>query len=87
MRHNKSQIWSWQKPLLRRSCAREVVRCTRSVKPELVEMEGRTLLSTFTVTSTADSGSTGTLRWAIDQANSDKEANTIDFNPTVFATE
>jgi len=34
----------------------------------------------FTVTKTADNGSSGTLRWAIIQANSAGGANTIDFN-------
>jgi hypothetical protein len=43
-------------------------------------LEGRTLLSTFTVTSTADDGSTGTLRWAVDQANANNQANTINFS-------
>jgi hypothetical protein len=49
-------------------------------------MEGRALLSTFTVTSTADDGSTGTLRWAMIEANRDHQANTIDFSRAVFAT-
>ncbi len=35
--------------------------------------------ATFTVTSLADDGSTGTLRWAITQANSAAGADTIDF--------
>ena len=35
----------------------------------LVELlEGREMLSTFTVTSTADTTATGTLRWAITQS-------------------
>jgi hypothetical protein len=34
-------------------------------------LEARQLLSTFTVTSTLDDGSTGTLRWAIGQVNAD----------------
>ena len=41
-------------------------------------LEDRRLLSTFTVTSTADDGSTGTLRWAVAQANSDTSPSTID---------
>jgi fibronectin-binding autotransporter adhesin len=60
-------------------------RCRR-VRPELLMMEGRTLLSTFTVTSTSDDLFPGSLRWAIDQANRDRQANTIDFSPAVFAT-
>jgi hypothetical protein len=56
------------------------------LKPELVALEDRRLLSTFTVTNTADDGSTGTLRWAITQANSTPGANTINFDATVFGT-
>lgn len=41
-------------------------------------MEGRQMLSTFTVTSTADGG-TGSLRAAITQSNQTPGANTIDF--------
>ena len=40
------------------------------LRPELLALEDRRLLSTFTVNSTADDGSSGTLRWAIGQANS-----------------
>jgi hypothetical protein len=43
-------------------------------------LEGRTLLSTFTVNSTADDGSAGTLRWAIRQANANGRADTIVFS-------
>ncbi|HSD82212.1 MAG TPA: hypothetical protein VLG46_00035, partial [Anaerolineae bacterium] len=35
--------------------------------------------ATYTVTSTADDGSAGTLRWAIDQANTNAGSDTIDF--------
>jgi parallel beta-helix repeat protein len=43
-------------------------------------LESRTLLATFTVTGTADDGSVGTLRWAIDQANASSAADTIAFS-------
>ncbi len=43
-------------------------------------LEGRTLLSTYTVVSLNDSG-TGTLRWAITQANQDPKNDTIKFSP------
>jgi hypothetical protein len=48
--------------------------------PVLMGLEARTLLSTFTVNSAADDGSTGTLRWAINQANANGQANTITFS-------
>ncbi len=38
------------------------------------------LAATFTVNSTADDGTPGTLRWAIEQANITAGANTINFN-------
>ncbi len=44
------------------------------------------MLLTFTVTKTTDDGSTGTLRWAVEQADSDASANLINFDPTVFST-
>jgi hypothetical protein len=47
----------------------------------LTVLEGRELLSTLTVNSTADDGSAGTLRWAINQANGSKQAETIVFGP------
>jgi hypothetical protein len=48
-------------------------------------LEDRRLLSTFTVDSTADtltggSPTTGTLRWAVEQANAATSASTIDFS-------
>lgn len=42
--------------------------------------------ATFTVTSLADDGSTGTLRWAITQANSASGADTIDFQSGLTGT-
>jgi hypothetical protein len=54
------------------------------LKPELLALEERRLPSTFTVTITADDGSTGTLRWAITRANANSGANTINFDPTAF---
>ena len=48
------------------------------LRPVLLVLEDRRLLSTFTVTSTADDGSTGTLRWAVALATSDTSPSTID---------
>ncbi len=45
------------------------------VKP----LEGREMLSTFTVTNKADTTATGTLRWAITQSNNTSGPNTINF--------
>ena len=58
----------------------------RRMRPTLLALEDRRLLSTFTVTSTLDNGSAGTLRWAVGQANSAGGAETIAFDKTVFKT-
>ncbi len=58
----------------------------RRMRPTLMALEDRRLLSTFTVTSTLDNGSVGTLRWAVGQANSAGGAETIAFDKTVFKT-
>ena len=59
-------------------------------RPVLEVLEGRVVLSTFTVNSLGDAGSgsndAGDLRYCINQANADDQANTIVFDPTVFGT-
>ena len=57
----------------------ETVRRRLKLRPRMMELEGRTLLSAFTVNSAADDGSAGTLRWAISQANANGKADTIVF--------
>ncbi|MFI5454074.1 MAG: choice-of-anchor Q domain-containing protein [Isosphaerales bacterium] len=60
-------------------CARWVRKRDRHrLRPVFLALEDRRLLSSFTVTSTADDGSTGTLRWAVTQANSDTSPSTIE---------
>ena len=62
------------------------------LRPELLFLEDRRLLATFTVTSTADTldsnnnPTVGTLRWAVQQADVATSPSTITFDPTVFAT-
>ncbi len=58
----------------------------RRMRPTLMALEDRRLLSTFTVTSTLDDGSVGTLRWAVGQANSAGGAETVNFDKQVFKT-
>ena len=55
------------------------------LRPRLEVMEDRTLLSTFVVSNTDDSGP-GSLRQAILDANAQGGAETITFDPTAFAT-
>lgn len=49
-------------------------------------LAGVAAAETYTVTSTADDGSAGTLRWAIGQANANNGADTIAFDLTYPAT-
>jgi hypothetical protein len=51
----------------------------RRFEAVLLPLEDRRLLSMFPVTSTADDGSTGTLRWAVAGANADTSPSTIVF--------
>jgi hypothetical protein len=51
------------------------------LRPCLEALEDRTAPAIFTVTSTLDDGSSGTLRWAINQANADTDPTSlINFN-------
>ncbi len=62
-------------------------RARRRMEPGLLRLEDRRLLtSIFDVTSAADDGSTGTLRWAIGQANATSGAVEIDFTLSTPAT-
>ena len=60
------------------------------LRPAILELEERRLLSTFTVNSTGDtgagSGTAGDLRYCIGLANLIADANTIVFDSTVFST-
>ena len=60
----------------------------RAARPRLEALEGRALLSSWTVTSTADDGTSGTLRWAITQANADTDpaGAIVQFDSKVFST-
>ena len=72
----KSGRWRWRGTVAAR---------TRRLRPSIMALEGRTLLSTFTVTSTDDSApagnpTPGTLRWAVQQADANNQADTIVFS-------
>jgi CSLREA domain-containing protein len=64
-------------------------RLRRRYRPTLEILEDRTLLSTYKVNALGDAGTgtgnSGDLRYCINQANSNSQANTIDFDSTVFA--
>ncbi len=48
------------------------------LRPAFLTLEDRRLLSAFNVTSTADDGSSGTLRWAVAQADAATSSSTIE---------
>ena len=52
----------------------------RRLRPTVMALESRALLSTLVVKSIADDGSPGTLRWAVAQANANNQADTIGFS-------
>ncbi len=54
--------------------------------PGIMALEDRILLSALSVTNALDDGSNGSLRWAVDQANSLVGADTITFDPIIFSS-
>ena len=64
---------------------RTIAARARRLRPSIMALEGRTLLSTFTVTSADDTApvgnpAAGTLRWAVEQADTNDQADTIVFS-------
>jgi hypothetical protein len=93
MRHDTCGFgrWIWSSRPGRRSAPRSRRSDPRRLLPALLELEDRRLLSTFTVNSIADtmtggSPTKGTLRWAVEQADSAKSPSTIIFQTPLFAT-
>src|SRR5262245_37860046 len=58
----------------------------RRLRPVLVALEDRTLLTNFIVTKGVDDLTPGTLRYAVDSANFNPGADTIAFDPVVFSS-
>ena len=77
---------SSSRKLFTRPVARTIRKAPRRARLAMEELEDRVCLSTFTVTNTLDDGSTGSLRWAIGQADATGGADTINFDGTVFST-
>ena len=66
-------------------------RARNGLKPQLVQLEDRQLLANFTVSNTLDSitngvAATGSLRWAVQQAELNGGTDVINFSTTVFNT-
>jgi hypothetical protein len=79
-------IRSWIRKLFTRSVTRPIRKAPRRSRLVLERLEDRCCPSTFTVTNTLDDGSQGSLRWAVSQANTNPEADTIAFDSTAFST-
>jgi hypothetical protein len=77
---------SWIRKLFARSVAHPIRKRPHRARLAVQALEDRTVPSTFTVTNLLDDGSVGSLRWAVGQANTAGGDQTIDFDPTVFAT-
>ena len=86
MRRDTSGIvpWSWYSRLVRGLAQRKGQGGPRRLLPAILELESRQLLSTFIVANNNASG-TGSLAQAIDDANSNNQANTITFS-SFFST-
>src|SRR5438034_11552292 len=76
---------SWISNLFNLPATRRFRKTPYRVRPFLEALEDRWVPSTYTVTNILD-GVTGSLRWAIGQANDASEASIIDFDPAVFNT-
>src|SRR5262245_38191243 len=68
-----------------RSKSHRTRRRRAAIRPRLETLEDRTAPAVFTVTNTADSGP-GSLRQAVLDANNKVDADSITFDPAVFAT-
>ena len=61
-------------------------RRVRTARLTVEPLETRLVPSTFTVNNTLDDGSSGSLRWAINQANSNPGPDTIIFDSSLFSS-
>jgi len=58
----------------------------RGIKVLMEVLERRLLLTTYTITTLADDGRAGSLRWAVEQAMASGGANAINFDPSLSGT-
>ena len=77
---------SWLRKMFPRPAAPTVRKAPRRVRLALERLEDRCCPATYTVANTLDDGSEGSLRWAVDQANTTTGDDTIEFDSTAFDT-
>jgi hypothetical protein len=77
---------SWIRKLFARPVTPPIRKRPHRARLAVQVLEDRTVPSTFTVTNLLDDGSVGSLRWAVGQVNMAGGDQTIDFDPTMFAT-
>ncbi len=80
------KVFRWSIELGSGSTGKHIKRNVLLKRAVLERLEHRELLSTYTVTSVADDGSAGTLRWALTQADEHFESSTINFASNVTGT-
>ncbi len=73
---------SWKSGTPRRRRPQSRPACSRGVQPRLEGLEVRCVPSTLSVTSSADNGSVGTLRWAVGVADTSTTPDTITIQTT-----
>src|SRR5262249_27542079 len=77
--HGPDSVFSKSRSAARRRQHRGI---QLSLIPPILALEERIMLSGLVVTNTLDDGSTGSLRWAVGQANLNGGADTITFDAT-----
>jgi titin len=69
----------WRRAIRRFLNSPRAERRPNCARPQLMQLEGRDVPAVFTVTNTLDAGD-GSLRWALEQANTAPGHDTIEFN-------
>ncbi len=77
---------SWIRKAVARPPTCPIRKVSLRARPALEALEERVVPATFTVNSLSDNGSAGTLRYAINQANFNGQANIINFDSNVFSS-
>src|SRR5262245_46681739 len=77
---------SWIRRLYTRPVTRTIRKMPRRARLGLEALEDRYCPSTFTVLNTQDDSSVGSLRWAVEQANTTAGDDAIVFDSTAFST-